>query len=45
MAKERAADRLDVYTVVTTAEKLTAFEEKGLDVASSRASGNQMRRR
>ena len=35
MAKERAADRLDVYTVVTTADKLTAFEEKGLDVASS----------
>ena len=33
MAKERAADRLNVYTVVTTAEKLAAFEEKGLDVA------------
>src|SRR5829696_8618661 len=34
-AKQRAADRLDVYTVVTTAEQLAAFEDKGLDVAET----------
>jgi hypothetical protein len=35
VAKQRAADRLDVYTVVTTAEQLAAFEDKGLDVAET----------
>ena len=35
-AKQRAQDRLDAYTVVTTAKQLAAFEEKGLDVAESR---------
>ena len=36
VAKQRAADRLDVYTVVTSAEKLTDLEAKGIDVASCR---------
>jgi hypothetical protein len=36
VAKQRPQDRLDVYTVVTTADQLAAFEEKGLDVAESR---------
>ncbi len=40
VAKQRAADRLDVYTVVTTADKLEAFEEKGLDVAESRVTAS-----
>ena len=40
VAKQRAADRLDVYTVVTTADKLADFEAKGLDVAESEASGS-----
>ena len=35
-AKQRPQDRLDAYTVVTTAKKLAAFEAKGLDVAESR---------
>jgi hypothetical protein len=35
-AKQRPQDRLNAYTVVTTAEQLAAFEEKGLDVAESR---------
>jgi hypothetical protein len=34
-AKQRPQDRLDAYTVVTTAGQLAAFEEKGLDVAES----------
>src|SRR3954470_7317705 len=42
-AKQPAADRLDVYTVVTTAEKLSALEAKGIDVASSKAAGNGLR--
>jgi murein tripeptide amidase MpaA len=40
VAKQRAADRLDVYTVVTAADKLAAFEEKGLDVAESRVTAS-----
>jgi len=43
VAKQRAADRLDVYTAVTSAKKLTALEEKGIDVASSTATGNELR--
>src|SRR5215218_2841381 len=43
VAKQRAADRLDVYTAVTSAEKLTALEEKGIDVASSKAAGSKLR--
>jgi len=35
-AKQRPQDRLNAYTVVTTAQQLAAFEEKGLDVAESR---------
>ena len=35
-AKQRPQDRLNAYTVVTTAKQLAAFEEKGLDVAGSR---------
>ena len=35
-AKQRPQDELNAYTVVTTAEQLAAFEEKGLDVADSR---------
>ena len=35
-AKQRPQDRLNAYTVVTTAKQLAAFEEKGLDVADSR---------
>ena len=35
-AKQRSQDRLNAYTVVTTAKKLAAFEEKGLDVAGSK---------
>src|SRR5829696_693490 len=42
-AKQRSADRLDVYTAVTTAEKLSALEAKGIDVASSEAAGNSLR--
>jgi hypothetical protein len=40
VAKQRAADRVDVYTVVTTADKLADFEAKGLDVAESEVSGS-----
>jgi len=40
VAKQRAADRLDAYTVVTTADKLAAFEEKGLDVAESQVTAS-----
>ena len=29
-AKQRSADRLNAYTVVTSATPLAAFEEKGL---------------
>ncbi|MET0684025.1 MAG: M14 family zinc carboxypeptidase [Solirubrobacteraceae bacterium] len=43
VAKQRAADRLDVYTVVTSAAKLNALEEKGIDVASSRAAAKGLR--
>src|SRR3954462_10656159 len=43
VAKQRAADRLDVYTVVTSAEKLSALEAKGIDVASSQAAGSKLR--
>ena len=35
-AEQRPQDRLDAYTVVTSAEQLAAFEAKGLDVADSR---------
>src|SRR4051812_10483616 len=42
VAKQRVADRLDVYTVVTSAEKLTALEAKGIDVASSEAAGSNL---
>ena len=35
-ATQRPQDRLNAYTVVTTAQQLAAFEEKGLDVAESR---------
>ncbi len=40
VAKQRTADRLDVYTVGTTIDKLAAFEEKGLDVAESRVTAS-----
>src|SRR3954453_13411047 len=43
VANQRAADKLDVYTVVTSAEKLTALEAKGIDVASSEAAGSRLR--
>ncbi len=36
VAKQRPQDRLNAYTVITTAKQLAAFEEKGLDVADSR---------
>jgi Zinc carboxypeptidase len=39
-AKQRPQDRLDAYTVVTTAGQLAAFEEKGLDVAESQATAS-----
>src|SRR3954468_18751535 len=42
VANQRAADKLDVYTVVTSAEKLTALEAKGIDVASSEATGSAL---
>ena len=35
-AKQRPQDRLNAYTVVTSSKQLAAFEDKGLDVASSR---------
>ena len=35
-AKQRPQDRLNAYTVITTAKQLAAYEEKGLDVADSR---------
>ena len=34
-AKQRPQDRLDAYTVATTAKKLASFEAKGFDVAES----------
>ena len=40
VAKQRAADRLDVYTVITTADQLADFEAKGLDIAKSEVSGS-----
>ncbi|HET8951703.1 MAG TPA: M14 family zinc carboxypeptidase [Solirubrobacteraceae bacterium] len=43
VAKQRPQDRLDVYTVVTTEQQLAEFEEKGLDIASSRATANGFR--
>jgi hypothetical protein len=36
VAKQRPADRLNAYTVVTTGKQLAAFEEKGLDITGSR---------
>ena len=39
-AKQRPQDRLDAYTVVTTAGQLAAFEEKGLDVAESQVTAS-----
>jgi hypothetical protein len=42
VAKQRSQDRLNAYTVVTTAKQLAAFEEKGLDVADSRVAGRRV---
>ena len=42
-AKQRSQDRLDAYTVVTTADKLADFEAKGLDVADSEIRGSKVR--
>src|SRR4051794_22577063 len=42
-AKQRAADRLEVYTAVVSPQKLSEIEAQGLDVASSRATGSQLR--
>ena len=39
-AKQRPADRLNAYTVVTSAKQLAAFEEKGLDVAESQVTAS-----
>ena len=44
-AEQRPQDRLNVYTVVTSAEQLAAFEEKGLDVAEQPASRPRASRR
>ena len=41
-AKQRSQDRLDAYTVVTTADQLAAFEAKGLDVADSEVRGSNV---
>jgi hypothetical protein len=43
VAKQRPQDRLDAYTVVTTADKLADFEAKGLDVADSEVRGSNVR--
>jgi hypothetical protein len=43
VAKQRPQDRLDAYTVVTTATQLAEFEEKGLDVADSEVRGDRVR--
>src|SRR6185436_7166337 len=42
-AKQRSQDRLNAYTVVTTADQLAAFEAKGLDVADSEVRGASVR--
>ena len=42
-AKQRSQDRLDAYTVVTTADQLAEFEAKGLDVAGSKVTGSGVR--
>ena len=42
-AKQRSQDRLNAYTVVTTADQLAAFEAKGLDVADSEVRGTNVR--
>ena len=42
-AKQRPQDRLNAYTVVTSAKKLAAFEEKGLDVAGSQVRGSRVK--
>src|SRR6185436_7228792 len=42
-AKQRSQDRLNAYTVVTTAAQLAAFEAKGLDVADSEVRGASVR--
>ena len=42
-AKQRPQDRLDAYTVVTTADKLAEFEAKGLDVADSEVTASDVR--
>jgi zinc carboxypeptidase len=42
-AKERRQDRLNVYTVVTSGQKLAAFKEKGLDVAKSNVTARGVR--
>ena len=43
VAKQRRADRLNAYTVVTTVKRLAAFEDKGLDVAGSRVTSRGVR--
>jgi hypothetical protein len=42
-AKQRPQDRLEAYTVATTAAQLAAFEQKGLDVADSEATASGVR--
>jgi len=42
-AKQRSQDRLNAYTVVTTADQLAEFEAKGLDVADSEVRGAKVR--
>ncbi len=42
-AKQRPQDRLNAYTVVTTAKQLATFEEKGLDVVGSRVTATGVR--
>src|SRR5215213_10445533 len=42
-AKQRSQDRLDAYTVVTTADQLAGFGAKGLDVADSEVRGSKVR--
>jgi len=42
-AKQRSVDRLDAYTVVTTADQLADFEAKGLDVADSTVTASGVR--
>jgi hypothetical protein len=43
VAKQRPQDRLDAYTVKTTAAQLAAFEAKGLDVADSETTRSGVR--